>query len=107
MPLVAFRNSLALVQELFSDLRRGAGEHIIVAVTGSDLASERESLKNGVFTHCILEALRDHKADKNGDGEVSVTELRDYVAERVQQITGGSQMPTVRRENVEFDFPVL
>ena len=106
MPVLAFRNSLTLVQELFSDLRPGAGEHVIVAVKGSDLAGEREHFQNGIFTHYILEGLRSQKADENGEGSVSVGALTDYVTEQVQEITGGSQTPTVRRDNVEFDFPI-
>jgi len=40
------------------------------------------------------------------DGEVTVSELRSYVTEQVQELTNGRQKPTSRQENVEFDFRV-
>ena len=104
---MARRNSVMLLQELFTDLRRGTGAHVIAAAAGREFAYEQDTLKNGVLTYCVLEALRRRKPDNNREGGVRVTELRDYVTERVQQLTGGLQTPTSRRENVEFDFPVL
>ena len=45
-------------------------------------------------------------ADKNNDGEITVSELRTYVSESVQELTNGLQKPTMRQENIEFDFRV-
>jgi hypothetical protein len=98
-----------LYQDLFADLRRGTGAAVIAAAAGDGFAFEpRDSreIKNGVFTHCLLHGLRTGQADTNKDGRIQVSELRDYVRQEVQRLTKGQQVPTVRAENLEFDFPV-
>src|SRR5205085_8295600 len=47
---------------------------------------------NGYFTFALLEALSG-KADKNGDGVVTMAELSEYVADRVTTISSGKQVP--------------
>jgi hypothetical protein len=42
----------------------------------------------------------------NGDGEITVSELKEFVIKEVQRLTNGWQKPTSRRENLEFDFRV-
>ncbi len=96
-----------LETELFADLRRGCGGMVISSAAGSEFAIESPRWKNGVFTFALLEGLSDGKADKNGDGEIRVSELREYVMHRVKGLTGGRQTPTSRRENLEIDFPVF
>jgi WD40 repeat protein/uncharacterized caspase-like protein len=99
-------NSFKLLQELFADLRRGAGAMVISSASGVEFAWEGPQWQNGVFTYSLLEGLRDDKADSDGDGDVQVSELRDYVMQRVQELTRGKQTPTSRRENLTNDFQV-
>jgi WD40 repeat protein/uncharacterized caspase-like protein len=99
--------SRALLNELFADLRRGCGGMVISSASGAEFALESPRWKNGVFTYAVLEGLSDRKADLNGDGEIRVSELREYVTSRVQALTAGEQTPTSRRENLEIDFPVF
>jgi len=35
-----------------------------------------------------------------------VSELKQYISTKVQELTGGKQNPTSRTENMEFDFRV-
>lgn len=46
-------------------------------------------------------------ADLDRDGTIRVSELREYVVGEVHRLTREAQTPTSRRENLEFDFPVL
>ena len=92
---------------LFTDLRRGSGAMVISSASGQQLAIEGGTYKNGVFTYALLQGLASKQADLNGDGQVKVGELRDYVIQKVTQLTQGQQTPTSRRENLEFDFTVL
>jgi uncharacterized caspase-like protein len=59
-----------------------------------------------VFTYALLRGLRDGAADVNQDHIVTVSELQAYVIEQVRRLTGGGQNPTVRRENLDYDFAV-
>ena len=95
------------LQELFADLRRGAGAMVISSAGGAEYALEADQFSNGVFTFALLEGLRDGKADRDRDGQIRVSELREYVAARVQALTDGEQHPTSRRENLFDDFPVF
>ena len=94
-----------VLAELFADLRRSAGAFIIAASGASEYAIETARLKNGVFTHSVLKALR--RADRNKDGLVRVSELHQYVSEQVVALTGGKQRPISRRENLANDFTVI
>ncbi len=91
-------------QELFADLRRGTGAVVISSASGNEYALEGERWSNGVFTYALLSGLRDGKADANHDGTVSVSELQAYVIDEVRRLTAGGQNPTVRRENLDYDF---
>ena len=106
---VGLDNLFALMQELFMDLRRGSGTQVIAAAGGVQYAYEGDG--NGVFTHSVLEGLKFGSngkpvADRDGDGHVSVSELRDWALGEVQRLTGGRQTPTARREDAEFDWNV-
>jgi WD40 repeat protein len=97
---------LRFQQELFADLRRGTGAVVISSASGNEYALEGEQWKNGVFTYALLSGLRDHKADANKDGTVTVGELQAYVIDEVRRLTAGGQHPTARRENLDYDFAV-
>ncbi len=93
-------------QELFADLRRGTGAVVISSASGNEYALEGEQWSNGVFTYALLNGLKNAHADVNHDRTVTVSELQAYVIEEVRKLTAGGQNPTVRRENLEFDFVV-
>jgi len=98
--------SLALQQELFADLRRGTGAVVISSSSGNEYSLEGEQWRNGVFTYAVLQALAAGRADRDGDGVVTVSELQAYVMEEVRRLTKEAQHPTVRRENLDYDFEV-
>ncbi|MFY0627771.1 MAG: caspase family protein [Reichenbachiella sp.] len=103
---LGLENSFQLMQELFADLRKGTGAVVISSASGAEYALESDAWQNGVFTYSILEGLEDRKCDTDNNGSVEVSELKDYVFDRVAELTNGKQHPTSRRENLEHDFVV-
>lgn len=103
---VGLENSFELMQELFSDVSKGNGSVVISAAGGKEYALESDKWSNGVFTFCVLNGLKNPTTDKNGDGKISVTELKNYVSTEVQTLTNGRQKPTSRKENLDNDWGI-
>lgn len=102
---LGLQNSYELLRELFANLQRGSGAIVISAASGLEFAYEAGRYQNGLFTHALLEGVQG-QADANADQVIQVSELRDYVTAKVRKLTHNRQTPTVRRENLEFDFQV-
>lgn len=69
----------------------GEGRAILTASDSSQYAFEQEGFELSLYTHFLVEGLRG-AADRDGDGEVSVDELYDYVREQVR-IANASMSP--------------
>ncbi len=101
-------NSFQLMQEIFVNLSRGNGAVVLSAARGYESAFESKSFGNGngAFTSCILEGLKDRKADLNNNGIITISELKEFVLKSVEELTNGKQKPTSRQENIMYDFRV-
>ncbi len=95
------------IEEMFLLPGLHRGINIIGASGGAEFALESEKWNNGVFTATIIEALRDKKADLNGDTRISVSELRDFLAQRVSELTKGAQKPSVVASERDQDFDLI
>lgn len=73
-------------------LEHVTGRFGMAAARADEVAILTHSLGMDVFGFFLLKGLRGH-ADTSGDGQVTVKELFDYVAENVQSYTGGAQHP--------------
>jgi hypothetical protein len=98
-PKMGMKNSFELMKELFNNVDRATGATVISAAAGTQFAQERGELKNGVFTYCILNQLREKET-------ISVSELKTLVGKQVQEITNGLQQPTSRNETIENNWKV-
>ncbi|MBP6688075.1 MAG: caspase family protein, partial [Lacibacter sp.] len=96
---VGLQNSFELMQSLFVNVGKGTGSTIISAAGGVQFAQERDDLENGVFTFSLLEALSQNPT-------IKVSELKQYVGWRVEELTKGLQKPTTRNELKDFDWTV-
>ncbi len=103
---ITTQNSFELMKIMFADIRHGTGSTVISSAGGGEYAYETGEAKNGVFTYVLKNGIISKKADLNKDGVIMISELRDYVSRTVSKLTKGSQNPTYRRENLEFDFRI-
>jgi len=103
---VGLHNTNELVKDLFADLRKGTGSTVIASAGGAEYALEGTQWSNGLFTYCVMEGLRTKKADLNGDKQVMLSELQQYVRGRVEELSAGRQVPTSRIENISMDFRI-
>jgi hypothetical protein len=106
-PGVTLNNSFELMQDLFAGLDKGTGTTVISAAAGKGYALESPQWNNGVFTYSIINGLRTRAADKNKDGIITISELRDYAIKQVESLTGGKQKPTSRRESINNDWRIF
>jgi hypothetical protein len=90
--------------ELFTDLRKGTGATVISSAGGAEFAMESNEWKNGLFTYCLLNGLKNKKADLNRNGEIVLSELQIYLRNEVLKISKGQQQPTSRMENPAMDY---
>lgn len=96
--------SQELVKELFADVRRGTGATVISSSGGAEYAMESEVWKNGLFTFCLLDALKNGSGDTDNDQNLMLSELQKYLQRRVEKLSKGKQVPTSRIENISLDF---
>lgn len=100
------KSNFKKMNELFVNVRNNTGSVIISAAGGQESALEAikmdgEKIENGAFTYCVLEFLKTN-ADKTDI--LTVNKLKQYVENRVEEITNGKQKPTSRQETMEVDW---
>lgn len=98
--------SFELMKELFTDLRRSTGATVISSAGGTQLSAEADEWENGAFTYCLLQGLKDKKAESDGETGITVSELMLYLETAVPELTNNTQKPTSRSENLVNDFRV-
>jgi hypothetical protein len=103
---MGMQNSFDIMKTMFTALDKGTGTVVISAAAGLGYAIESKEWKNGVFTYTIRQGLLKNQADRNGDKQVTISELKDYTIQEVEILTRGKQKPTARRENLDFDWEV-
>jgi len=94
---------------IYNDVTRRSGAIVFSSSRGGEYSYERADLKNGVFTHKLLDALTSNEADADKNGRVSIDELRRFVSKAVSLETNGLQNPTVDRDNLfqKFELPIV
>lgn len=103
--LATSSDSYEVMKEIFTDLRRGTGATVISSSSGLYYSFEDENYQNGIYTYALKLGLQG-EADTNNDQQVTVSELTNYLYQKVSDLTNGRQQPNTRQENLEFDFRV-
>ena len=96
-----------LFNELFVDVRWGVGATILTSAGGMEVSLEGNDWNNGLFTWCLKKGIQERAADNNGDGEINIYELTNYVSREVNHLSDGRQTPCVRQENRQQNFIII
>jgi uncharacterized caspase-like protein len=91
-----------LVRDLVTD---DYGIVVLCSSTGREFSLEDAEQGHGYFTQALLEGLSG-KADYNRDGVVTLTELDNYVTERVKELSKGKQHPVTAKPTSIRSFPL-
>ena len=94
------------MKEMFTDVRNHGGATVIASSSASQFSYEGAQWRNGVFTYAVKSALGEGMADRDLDGNIRISELRDFVEGQVAELTRDAQKPIVRFENSENDFVI-
>ena len=73
-----------LVMSIENPLLTTGKINVLAASTGSQISSDYDSVKHGLFTYYLLRGMRG-EADKNGNGMIELGELYDYVKINVSE----------------------
>ncbi len=103
VPLQSNRDNTEALRTLSSD---EYGVVILAASTGDESSLERDDWGHGAFTKALLEALEEGLADYSRDTIVYLRELDLYLADRVEELTDGSQHPTTQKPSTISRFPI-
>lgn len=93
-----------LSEAAYEELATGEGRVVIASCKPDEISWEFSGMRNGLFTHYLLEALRGAAAIR-GDGYVRIYDLAHYVQEKVPQ-RHPDQHPIFKGADIDMNFPV-
>ncbi len=85
------------------NLAKRTGVHILAATDNEQFSAELKILKHGVFTYALLEGLNGQADFAPSDGFVAVTEIMEYVSERVPALIQQYELP-IRQSPLSFSW---
>jgi WD40 repeat protein len=105
--LLAMRG--AVEEKAIAQLSRSAGIHVLASAGGEQNAKEIATLKHGLFTYVLLEALSGKADGAPKDGKITIYELKSFLDDQVPELNdyygGKLQFPyTFSRGQ---DFPIV
>lgn len=91
-------------EKYYEQLAQGTGRVIMAASRQDEPSYILSGMKNSLFTHYLLEALRGSVRSR-GDGIIRVFDIFDYVSEKVPA-RHSAQHPIFKAADLENNFPV-
>lgn len=92
-----------LSDDYYAALAQGSGRVVVASSRADEVSWQLEEMRNGLFTHYLLEALRG-EGRTLGDGYVRVFDVFRHVADHVP--TQADQHPIFKATAMEEDFPI-
>ncbi len=95
--MVASKTRAYLSDKFYERISKGKGRVIISSCSANEISKEDDKLQPGVFSYYMLEGLKG-RADQDGDGIITVSELFSYISRKVPQASGQDQHPVKKGE---------
>ena len=95
--MMATKTRANLSDKFYDRIARGKGRVIISSCSANEISKEDDNLQHGVFSYYMLEGLKG-RADQDGDGIITVSELFSYISRKVPQASAQDQHPVKKGE---------
>jgi hypothetical protein len=95
--MTATKTRANLSDKFYERISRGKGRVIISSCSANEISKEDDNLQHGVFSYYMLEGLKG-RADQDGDGIITVSELFSYISRKVPQASAQDQHPVKKGE---------
>jgi WD40 repeat protein len=92
------KSQLVPQQEIAAKLALHPSVTVFCSSRGEEQSLEHQGWQHGAFSYALLEAI-DGKADRNDDKQIAFSEFTQYIAERVEKLTNGTQHPIILQRN--------
>lgn len=93
--------------QFIKELRSTKNGTNIFTSSGSTSQSKEDSrYGHGVFTQALIEACDFENSDSDGDGRITIKEIRNYLEQRIPELTKNQQTP-IHRNLEEIDYPLF
>ena len=95
--MMATKTRANLSDKFYERIAKGKGRVIISSCSANEISKEDDNLQHGVFSYYMLQGLKG-RADQNGDGIITVSELFSYISRKVPQASAQDQHPVKKGE---------
>ena len=95
--MMASKTRANLSDKFYDRISKGKGRVIISSCSANEISKEDDKLQHGVFSYYMLEGLKG-RADQDGDGIITVSELFSYISRKVPQASAQDQHPVKKGE---------
>jgi multidrug efflux pump subunit AcrA (membrane-fusion protein) len=95
--MMATKTRANLSDKFYERISKGKGRVIISSCSANEISKEDDSLQHGVFSYYMLEGLKG-RADQDGDGIITVSELFSYISRKVPAASAQDQHPVKKGE---------
>jgi hypothetical protein len=95
--MMATKTRANLSDKFYERISKGKGRVIISSCSANEISKEDDNLQHGVFSYYMLEGLKG-RADQDGDGIITVSELFSYISRKVPQASAQDQHPVKKGE---------
>jgi HEAT repeat protein len=102
--MLAAKTRASLSDRFYDRISKGRGRVIISSCSANEVSKEDDSLQHGIFSYYMLEGLKG-KADQDGDGIITVSELFSYICRKVPEASAQDQHP-VRKGETEGELVI-